>query len=88
MTGGGSQLTGTRELAQQVLGKQVRIGRPRGVVGLAESASGPAFATCAGLLVYAIRAPLEIGEAQIPAHMTLPEGGGFQRMGRWLKENL
>ena len=88
LTGGASQLTGTRELAQQVLGKQVRIGRPRGIIGLPDSAAGPAFSTCAGLLVYAVRAPLEVGEAGMPAHFPLPEAGGFQRMGRWLRENL
>jgi cell division protein FtsA len=81
-------LAGARELAQQVLGKQVRIGRPRGIAGLPDSATGPAFSTCAGLLVYATRAPLEVGEAEMPAHFPLPDAGGFQRMGRWLRENL
>lgn len=88
LTGGASQLAGARELAQQVLGKQVRIGRPRGIAGLPDSATGPAFSTCAGLLVYATRAPLEVGEAEMPAHFPLPDAGGFQRMGRWLRENL
>ena len=50
LTGGASQLPGVRELAAQMLGRQVRIGRPQGLRGLPESASGPAFATAAGLL--------------------------------------
>ena len=35
LTGGACQLAGTRELAQRILNKQVRIGRPRSFTGLA-----------------------------------------------------
>ncbi|MDP6708625.1 MAG: cell division protein FtsA [Alphaproteobacteria bacterium] len=86
LTGGASQLTGVRELAARILDKQVRIGRPLRLQGLAEATEGPAFATCAGLLSYAIRRPDEargagdgIGGA---------EGGRLSRVGRWLKENF
>jgi cell division protein FtsA len=53
LTGGACQLAGARELAAQILGKQVRLGRPVGLRGLPEAASGPAFATGAGLLAWA-----------------------------------
>jgi cell division protein FtsA len=53
LTGGGCQLAGARELAAQILGKQVRLGRPIGLRGLPDAASGPAFATGAGLLAWA-----------------------------------
>jgi cell division protein FtsA len=53
LTGGASQLSGAREMATRVLGRQVRIGRPAGLRGLPDSASGPAFATAAGLLAWA-----------------------------------
>jgi cell division protein FtsA len=53
LTGGASQLSGAREMAARVLGRQVRIGRPAGLRGLPDSASGPAFATAAGLLAWA-----------------------------------
>lgn len=52
LTGGASQLPGTRDLAQLVLDKQVRLGRPIRVQGLADAVSGPAFSTMAGLLTY------------------------------------
>src|SRR5690606_19296982 len=55
LTGGASQLAGVRELASLVLDKQVRIGRPISVAGLAEATGGPAFATCAGMLAYAVQ---------------------------------
>jgi len=34
---------------QGVLGRAVRVGRPRGITGLPEAHSGPAFATLVGL---------------------------------------
>ena len=85
ITGGGSQLSGAREMAARVLDKQVRVGAPIRVTGLAESFAGPAFSACAGLLSYAQMAPLEFsggGEGG--------QGGGAQlrRIGRWLRENL
>ena len=53
LTGGASQLAGAREMAARVLGRQVRLGRPLPLRGLADDVSGPGFATAAGLLNWA-----------------------------------
>ncbi|HXT80058.1 MAG TPA: cell division protein FtsA [Acetobacteraceae bacterium] len=53
LTGGACQLPGVREMAARILGRQVRLGRPVAIRGLPELASGPAFATAAGLLSWA-----------------------------------
>jgi cell division protein FtsA len=53
LTGGASQLSGVREMAHRILGRQVRLGRPAALRGLPDSASGPAFATAVGLLAWA-----------------------------------
>ena len=53
LTGGASQLVGAREMASRILDRQVRLGRPTPLRGLADRASGPAFATAAGLLAWA-----------------------------------
>ena len=53
LTGGGSQLIGVRELAARVLDRQVRVGRPRPVRGLPETAGGAPFAVATGLLAWA-----------------------------------
>lgn len=53
LTGGAAQLTGSREIAGMILDKQVRIGQPNRVKGLAASMQGPAFASVAGLLLFA-----------------------------------
>ncbi len=53
LTGGASQLAGIREMASSILGREVRLGRPRALRGLPALASGPGFATAAGLLAWA-----------------------------------
>jgi cell division protein FtsA len=53
LTGGASQLVGAREMAQRILNRQVRLGRPSGLRGMPDSATGPAFAVSAGLLHWA-----------------------------------
>jgi cell division protein FtsA len=53
LTGGASQLVGVRDLANRILDRPVRLGRPANIRSLAESASGPAFATATGLLAWA-----------------------------------
>lgn len=91
LTGGASQLQGVREMAELILDKQVRLGRPRRLKGLPEEVSGPAFSTCAGLLRYAVQdqvvtgLPQKEGEADEDGEH---QGGAFARVGSWLKELL
>ena len=87
LTGGGSQLLGVRELASQVMGPEVtvRLGRPRGVRGMPEAWSGPAFATAAGLLAWAAgegRPKLDL----VPG--APPPQGVLRRAWSWLRERL
>ncbi len=86
ITGGASQLQGVRELAGQMLGKHVRMSGPTKISGLAEATAGPAFSTCAGLLVYALK------ESREPSLSTLAAldgaGGRLGRIGQWFRENL
>ena len=84
LTGGASQLQGMRELAARILDKQVRIGRPIRISGLAEATAGPGFSACAGLLLYAARNPPEAIAIDMPGDT----GNRFARIGRWFKENF
>lgn len=83
LTGGASQMQGVRELAATILDKQVRMGRPVGLGGLAESAGGPAFATCAGLLRYAVVNAPETAKSREEAG-----SGRFGRLGAWFRKNF
>ena len=88
LTGGACQLTGLAEFAAQVLGRQVRIGRPLGIAGLPEEAKGPAFAVATGLLVYPQAAHLEHCEPRGTRHRATGTGGYISRVGRWLRESF
>ena len=86
ITGGASQLHGLRELAAQVFGSSVRLGRPREIQGLAEATGGPAFSTCAGLLHYAAQRRLDLPER--PAGVYDGTGGRIGRIGHWFREHF
>lgn len=91
LTGGASQLQGVSDLAADVLDKQVRLGRPLKITGLADSTGGPAFSACAGLLSFAVRRPDEAPAAALTARSRsttdLPNGL-MGRFGLWLRENF
>jgi len=85
LTGGASQMIGARELAARVLDRQVRIGRPRSVRGLPETAGGPPFAGAIGLLAWGA------GEGRplidIAPGADRPQGA-LRRLFDWLKVRL
>jgi cell division protein FtsA len=87
LTGGASQLLGVREMASSILGKQVRLGRPRTLPGLAEAVSGPAFSTGLGMLEYVTKKPMEEQMFDLHRH----RGGltaGFEKVVNWFRENF
>ncbi|MFA5041220.1 MAG: cell division protein FtsA [Bdellovibrionales bacterium] len=104
LTGGASQLPGARELAQRMLDKQVRLGRPLRVTrsaafsgrtaasamtGLSESTSGPAFSTAAGLLAIAMQPELASSSPMSFGVRAMGGGGSaLNRIGLWLKQSL
>ncbi len=86
LTGGACQLPGTIELAGLILDKQVRIGRPGRIAGLTEATAGPTFATCAGLLNYAVTAE-RTAPLVAPAQIGEPDGL-IGRFGHWFREHF
>jgi cell division protein FtsA len=53
LTGGGADLKNIADYMQGVLGRAVRVGRPRQITGLPDAHSGPAFSTLVGLALLA-----------------------------------
>jgi cell division protein FtsA len=100
LTGGASQMPGTREMAQRVLDKQVRLGRPVRIgrplgphrvpehgsytQGLAEATAGPGFATVSGLLAIAMQPSVTV------PNLAAEFGGGtwLERAQSWFKQNV
>ncbi len=52
LTGGGAQLDGLLEMAEQIFDSAVRYGLPSGLSGLVDVISSPAWATASGMLRY------------------------------------
>lgn len=82
LTGGGAELKGIADYAQQALGRPVRVGRARGLVALPDAHSGPGFATLAGLAMFAASNPVDLRALQPTQQMvSRPSTGAlFQRL--------
>lgn len=85
LTGGAALLGGVGELAARILGKQVRVGRPHELRGLPDSASGPAFATAAGLLTWAAGEGRTMHDLDLETEQPT---GLFRRLVNFLKERV
>lgn len=84
LTGGASQLPNVRDLAQLILDKQVRLGRPIHFNNLPDAAAGPAFSTVTGLLTYFATRQHE-APAEISA--SVDSESLWQSFKLWWKEN-
>jgi cell division protein FtsA len=81
LTGGGAELKGIAEYAQGVLGRAVRIGRPKGLLGLPDAHAGMSFTTLAGLALYTASQPLDLRRGHSMQEITrLSPGGMVQRL--------
>jgi cell division protein FtsA len=77
LTGGGANIGGMTEIAEQIFDMPVRRGAPAGVGGLADHVGNPSFATAVGLLLRAHR---------LRAHeMTQSSGRGIGRLTELVK---
>ncbi len=65
LTGGGAELRGIADFAQGSLARNVRIGRPRGLIGLPEAQSTAAFATLAGLILHGSQPRLDLARMPV-----------------------
>lgn len=93
LTGGGAQLSGASELAGIIFSKRVRVGRPHGLLGLSETASGSDFCTAAGLMKYAFMQHSDAinGAPDLSGRKYRKRryaGNSFGRSLDWLKENF
>jgi cell division protein FtsA len=80
LTGGACQLAGTRELAQRVLNKQVRLGRPQTFNGLPAASAGPDYATALGLLMAGATMPPEALNPDFEAEPEKNQGGFIKNL--------
>lgn len=67
LTGGGAELKNIADYMQGVLGRAVRVGRPRALTGLPDAHSGSAFATLVGLAMLAGQGSGDIRDLALPS---------------------
>jgi cell division protein FtsA len=83
LTGGGSELKGIADYAQGVLGRAVRVGRPK-LPGLPDAHAGPAFTTLAGLAQFAASKELDLRSLG-PVRQTAPKSEGGNVVSRLIR---
>lgn len=96
LTGGGSLIPGTAELAAEVLGVEARVGLPTGLGGgMVKEVSDPKYATGVGLVLYGLnpevvkREFLETNDKWPGTAGTIEDSGSrgiVERMARWFQE--
>jgi cell division protein FtsA len=80
LTGGGAELKNIADYMQGVLGRAVRVGRPRALTGLPDAHSGPAFATLVGLAMLAGQGSGDIRDLALPTgRLDKPSSGLLAR---------
>ena len=82
LTGGGSLLKGTIELAEQIFDMPVKLGVPTGFGGLVDMASSPIYATAIGLIQYALVSETEYEKE--PGDAKGSFGYIWEKMRNWL----
>ncbi|MDF3047474.1 MAG: cell division protein FtsA [Candidatus Midichloriaceae bacterium] len=84
ITGGASQLSGLKEVAGHIFSKNVRIGYPLELTGLAESTSGIAFSSPIGMLLHIAKTNSRGNGVQ----STTNDQGIISGVMQWFKENF
>ena len=82
LTGGGSQLSGLKELTHHILNKQARLGKPLNLLNSKENYRFPSFSTCTGLLTFALRQNYSDKGADAP------QKGWISPLFKWFKDNF
>jgi len=86
LTGGGSNLSGIRDVAAMILDKQVRLGKPRNILNLPDNLYNPAFSTAVGLLLFALNYT-EKKPGKI-INKAPHNGSSFSKIFGWMKQNF
>lgn len=92
LVGGGAQMPGVRELAAEVLGMPVRLGRPHDLCGFDQYEAGPGYAASAGLLRHRFDNPqlADVEEHFAPSlsHVASMMRDTMGKAWNWLRDNF
>jgi cell division protein FtsA len=77
LTGGGAELKNIADYMQGVLGRTVRVGRPKTLTGMPDAHSGPAFSTVVGLAMIAASGRRDIRDIALAPLTERKTGNGM-----------
>ncbi|MBN2016493.1 cell division protein FtsA [Candidatus Dojkabacteria bacterium] len=86
VTGGSALLPNVTKIAKKIFKVPARVGYPKGLEGLVDEISSPAFSTIQGLILYGSKSN---GEGRMNEGVTMTGGGGvgniLSKVGGWFK---
>ena len=80
-------MVGVSEVASLILDKQVRLGRPKGIVGLPDVLRNPAYSSCVGMLLFAMNYA-EKKPRRIINKPMYGNGGTWGKIFSWFKQDF
>lgn len=84
LTGGSAKMEGVVELAEEIFHMPVRLGTPKGILGLTDAILDPVYSTGVGLLLYGQKELQEKGTSTVNTQ----NENIFQRVKQWVKGNF
>jgi cell division protein FtsA len=88
LTGGGAETVGIEDSAKRMMSLPVRIGKPRGLVGLIDDVIDPAFAVPAGLIIYGAAQEPKEDLTSLAKRLKLPSKGFAGKLIETIKDLL
>lgn len=88
LTGGCSSLSGIRDVAADILKKQVRYGLPRNIANIPPYLYDPKYATVLGMLSFALEAEECPFTQNARAAVNMPDMNGLKKIFGWFKHNF
>ena len=84
LTGGGSMMDGSIEVAEKIFNTPVKIGVPEGITGLGEEVATPQYSNGVGLLKYGI----QMNKFRSSPRFEKEKGSLFGKLKRWFEDYL
>ena len=84
LTGGASKIEGISQLGEEIFQVPVRVGKPKGLVGLTDILKNPVYSTSIGLILYGQK----ITEEEIIDFAFMREKGLVNRAFKWIQNNF
>ena len=84
LTGGASKIEGISQLGEEIFQVPVRVGKPKGLIGLSDILKNPVYSTSTGLILYGQK----VTEEEFVDFAFIREKGLFNKAFKWIQNNF